>query len=360
MELYTPGHGFFMDSLIMYGIISDLPSDVKYHVSGSAGLFEIEVEDIGIRDISNFIAGKIDQYKEHIVRSLVEELKLIQKGSQRKLEIFLRKYSDPNTLAQDLEQAYTSPGHAQNEGRLHGGQHVWLPLYPHIGKYFTGEYKYQAKNYSVCPLCITLAVVGFSRATIRIPYNSKRLVVLLSFEGKVSRELLAKMLTYLESEDFRQAINKLYPIINKIPLNTFAYMLLAKLAREVVIHLYESKATWTVLSTTFDITKGQVVQIRGYEEISIDKYLSSLAFLIQIDEKYKYGLKPLEKLRMITDDLVKSEEPAAIEALYRFLNTRSSSDLYMAIRQMDKVISKIGGVIGKGFCRELVWLTQLT
>jgi hypothetical protein len=168
------------------------------------------------------------------------------------------------------------------------------------------------------------------------------------------------MLTYLESEGFRQAINKLYPIINKIPLNTFAYMLLAKLAREVVIYFYESKATWTILSKTFDITKGQVVQIRGYEEISIDKYLSSLACLIQIDEKYKYGLNPLEKLRMITDVLVRSEEPAAIEALYRFLNTRSSSDLYMAIRQIDKVTSKIGGVVGKGFCRELAWLTQLT
>ena len=63
---------------------------------------------------------------------------------------------------------------------------------------------------------------------------------------------------------------------------------------------------------------------------------------------------------MITDDLIRSEEPAAIEALYRFLNTRSSSDLYMAIRQIDKVTSKIGGVVGKGFCRELAWLTQLT
>jgi len=360
MKLYTPGHGFFMDSLIMYGIISNLPSDVKYHVSSSAGLFEIEVEDRDIHDISNFIASKIDQYREDIVRLLVDKSKLVQKGSQRRLEIFLRKYSDPNTVTQDLKQAYTSPGHAQNEGRLHKGQHVWLPLYPHIGKYFTGEYRYQAKNYSVCPLCITLAAVGFSRSTILIPYNSKRLAILLSFEGKVSGKLLAEMLPYLKSEDFRQATNKLYPIINKIPLNTFVYMFLAKLSREVIMYLYESKATWTILSITFDITKGQVVQIRGYEEISIDKYLSSLACLIQINEKYKYGLNPLEKLRMITDDLIRSEEPAAIEALYRFLNTRSSSDLYMAIRQIDKVTSKIGGVVGKGFCRELAWLTQLT
>jgi len=359
MKLYTPGHGFFMDSLIMYGIVSCLPSDIKYRVFGNAGLFEIEVKNKDIHDISNLIAGDIDQYRENIMSLLIERTKLIQRGSQRRLEIFLRRYSDPDTVAQDLGQACASPGHAQNEGRLYEGQHVWLPLYPHIGKYFTGEYKYQAKNYGVCPLCITLAVAGFSKAAILVPYNPPKnasLVVVLSFEGEVSGEVLRNMLTYIRSGDFRDAISKLRPIINDIPSNIFIYMLLAKWTREAIIYLYESRATWTAFSTTFEIVKGQVAQVRGYEEVSIDKYLSSLALLIQIDEKHKYDLKPLEKLQIITDYLVKSGEPTAIEALYKFLNTRLPSDLYRAVRQIDRV----GGIIGKGFCRELAWLTQLT
>jgi hypothetical protein len=177
----------------------------------------------------------------------------------------------------------------------------------------------------------------------------------LSFEGEVSGEVLTRMLRYLGSEDFHQANSKLRPIIDKIPSNIFIYMLLTRLTKEAIMYLYESKAAWTAFSITFEIVKGQVVQVRGYEEVSIDKYLSSLSCLIQIDEKYKYDLNPLEKLQIITDDLVKSGEPTAIEALYRFLNTRLPSDLYRAIRQIDKV----GGVIGKGFCRELAWLTQL-
>jgi hypothetical protein len=81
-----------------------------------------------------------------------------------------------------------------------------------------------------------------------------------------------------------------------------------------------------------------------------------LACLIQIDEKHKYNFNPLEKLPVITEYLVKSREPAAIEALYRFLNTKLPSDLYRAIRQIDRV----GGIFGKCFCEELAWLTQLT
>jgi hypothetical protein len=118
MKLYTPGHGFFMDSLIMYGIISCLPSNVKYHVSGSAGLFEIEIEDEDIYDISNLLASYIDQHREYMIGLLIGQSKLVQKSSQKRLETFLMKYSDPNIVAQDLEQAYTSRGHAQKRGKI--------------------------------------------------------------------------------------------------------------------------------------------------------------------------------------------------------------------------------------------------
>jgi hypothetical protein len=338
MKLFTPGHGFFMDSLIMYGLVSSLPPHVKYYVSGNAGLFEIGIENRDICDVANFLAGYINQHKESIINLLVGKLKLIQKGSQKRLESYLNNYSDSGILAKDLEKTYIFPGHAQKEGRRQKGQHVWLPLYPQIGKYFTGEYKYSPSNYGVCPLCITLATIGFFRGAIKIPYNPPKnasLVVLLSFEGEVSGKEFTNMLSHLGGDDFLQNIKKLCLIMDKIPLNTFIYVLLANLAQEAILYLYESKAAWTSISTTFDIMKGQVAQIRGYEEISIDN--------------------TLKKLQNITENLVKSGEPAAIEALYRFMNTRSPLDLYVAIRQ----ITKATGAVGKSFCEELAWLTQL-
>jgi hypothetical protein len=356
MKLFTPGHGFFMDSLIMYGLVSSLPSHVEYYVSGNAGLFEIEIESRDVHDVANFLASYIERHKESIIDLLVGRLKLIQKGSQKRLESYLSNYSNSGVFAKDLEKTYMSPGHAQKEGRRQKGQHVWLPLYPHIGKYFTGEYKYSPSNYGVCPLCIALATIGFYRGTIKIPYNPPKnasLVVLLSFEGEVSGKEFTNILSHLESEAFDQNIKKLRLIMDKIPLNTFIYVLLANLAKEAILYLYESKAAWTSLSTTFNIVKGQVAQIRGYEEIFIDKYLSSLVYLTQIDEKYK--INSLKKLQIVTENLIKSGEPAAIEALYRFMNTRSPSDLYMTIRQ----ITKATGVVGRSFCEELAWLTQL-
>jgi hypothetical protein len=179
---------------------------------------------------------------------------------------------------------------------------------------------------------------------------------MFSFEGEVSGETLRRMLTYIKSEYFRQVTSKLRPIINDIPSNIVICILLAGWTAETILYLNESRATWTAFSTTFEIARGQVAQVRGYEEASIDRYLSSLAYLIQIDKKHKYNLNPVEKLQVITDYLVKNGEPTAIETLYRFLNTRLPSDLYKAIRQIDRV----GGIVGKGFCRELAWLTRLT
>jgi len=357
LKLFTPGHGAFMDSLIMYGLVSSLPSDTKYRVSSTAGFFEIEIENKTPQEVASAIAGNINAYSEEVARHLINNLKVIQKGSQGRLKSYLDDHRNPKTVMESLKRAYMSPGHAQYEGRYRKGQHVWLPFYPHIGKYFTREYEYSPTNYGVCPTCITLAALGFYKATIPIrfppPKNTSH-VVLLSFEGEVSGETLASMLSFIKGDAFDGIIRELRPIVENLPLTTLTYFLLANFTSPLIHMFHGSKALWIALSTTFDVVKGQVVQIRGYEEISIDRYLSSLFHLTQIDGKYNIG--SLEKLALITKKLMRKGEVAALESLYRFLNTRSYIDLYVSIRQIVKVLEE---GLGKTFCEELACLTQL-
>ncbi|MCX8171843.1 MAG: hypothetical protein N3E47_07815, partial [Candidatus Bathyarchaeota archaeon] len=260
-------------------------------------------------------------------------------------------------VAENIERAYGSPGHARYEGRGRRGQHLWLPFYPHIGKYFTGEYEYSPVNYGVCPTCITLAALGFYRAAVPIRFMPPRNAlnaVLFSFEGEVSGETLANILSLIRSDEFNGLISRIRSKVENIPLSTLIYVLITCFTGSVLRRIYESKAMWAALSITFDIVKGQVVQIRGYEEFSIDRYISSLVYLLQVDEKHNIG--PLDRLIGITRRLMEKDEAAAVEALYRFLNTRSHMDLYLAIRRIVKVL---GEGPGKVFCEELACLTQM-
>ena len=113
----------------------------------------------------------------------------------------------------------------------------------------------------------------------------------------------------------------------------------------------------------------------------VDRYLSSLVHLMLLDEERskKTGeppVDPLERLRKLTERLLREEEPAAvealykqvreqraprlrhgvaIEALYRFLNTRAPSDLYTASRQVFKALKE---GLGREFCKVLACLIR--
>ncbi len=361
LKLYTPGHGVFMDSLIMYGLASSLPVDVKYRVEGVAGSFEVSIEDLELSQLAEYLSYAVKEKKERVVDYISRRLLLVQKSSVKRLNECLESLEDPGKAAQNLE-AYLLPSHAKDEGRWSRGgrQHAWLPFYPHAGKYFTGEYQFEARNYGVCSTCITLAALGFLEAVLPIlspPPDFSVHVVLLTFEGSLDGELIGDMLEYIHSPEFVQGTLErwwLREAARLLPLNTFTYILLTAFTGDFLRSLSRSKALWTAISTTFNIVRG-VAQIRGYEEISIDGYLSSLARLVQVDEDLKAGVDPLEKLRITTERLVREGEPVAVEALYKFLNTRSPSDLYTAVRQ---VVKALGESFGKSFCEELVWLAR--
>jgi len=356
LKIYTPGHGLFLDTLIMYGFSSILQEgDFRYNVTGTAQMFEINVEDASLMDIAKVTKGLCEKSKESIIELLVNRLRLVQRQSLRRMEYFLEKMINMNVIKQ-LLRSYSSPGHALGEGReATRKQHVWLPLFPHIGKYFTGEYKYRAKNYGICPSCLVLASLGFYKAALHItpPLNRNNIyVVLLSFEGHVSGEILNRLIALKSDIIIKPSLRRATSIL---PLSVFIRTLLAYLSPDLLKNLYEAKASWTALSVMFNIIKGGVVQIRGYEEMTLNTFLSSLVRLMEIDEKRERKVNPIEKLTSLTEDLIRKGDTTAIESLYDFLVTRTSLDLYTASRQITKTLEE---GFGKQFCEELAWLIK--
>lgn len=348
----------------MYGLACALREQhLKYDVSGFAQAFEVDVDVADISDVASAIAYTMFKYKEDINKKLSNELRLIQRDSSRKLTTYLNSMTDEKEVLRYLS-GYLAPGHARNEGRwASGGQHVWLPFYPHIGKYFTKEFKYESRNYGVCQLCIALAALGFYRAAVSVtskqPIPTTHVIV-LSFEGRVTGDVLNQIVDWVGGSAFNEKASLVREAAQSLPLGVFIQVVLACLTPDLLIRLHEAKALWRVSSATFEVVKGGVVQVRGYEDMVVDRYLSSLVHLMLLDEERskKTGgppVNPLKRLHELTERLLGKEEPVAIEALYRFLNTRAPSDLYTVSRQVFKALEK---GLGKEFCEALACLVR--
>ena len=362
LTLYTPGHGFFMDTLIMYGLISPFleRSDIDFEVHGVGGFFEIQVANLSLDEYAELLSNEINDQETGITNLLLNELRLVQRQSEKRLVENLKRLSRFKE-ARGILESYLTPGHSESEGRRTGGQHTWLPLYPHLGKYSPGSFRYAPKNYVTCPACIALASLGFKTASIAIrglKSRNKIQTILLTFEGKLPGEILKRMLLYVSSE-FNENIRvdkRVRRAADILPLTTFTNLLLTYLTSDLIVQLYEAEASFIIQSLTFEIIRGGVVQIRGYGELPVDKYLSSLAQLIMLDKEFGVSEGSLKKLRSISEELIRKEEATALEALYSFLNTRSPLDLYKASRQIVKSLEK---GFGKLFCQELAFLIQV-
>jgi len=362
LTLYTPGHGLFMDTLIMYGLISPFlrKTDIDFEVRGTGGFFEIRIEDLSLDEYASLLAGEVQNSREEIKKLLLNELRLVQKQSEKKLVKNLDHLTEFEKASNALK-SYLTPGHAESEGRRAGGQHTWLPLYPHLGKYSPGSFRYHPRNYVTCPTCIALASLGFKTASITIrglKSRNKIQALLLTFEGELFGDNLRDLLVYINSNEFRNVQNdkRVRRAADLLPLTTFTNLLLTYFTSDIVAQLHKAEASFIVQSLTFEIIRGGVTQIRGYEELFIDRYLSSLAQLSMLDRELKMIDGSFKKLRSLSEELIRKEETAALEALYSFLNTRNPYDLYKASRQIVKSLEK---GFGKQFCQELALLISV-
>ncbi|MBO3842955.1 MAG: hypothetical protein FGF48_11175, partial [Candidatus Brockarchaeota archaeon] len=215
IELYTPGHGLFPDTLIMYGLVSPLRThtNIEFEVLGCGTFFHILIKDIDLKWYSELLSKEIDDNKEDIRNLLIDNLRLIQEKSEGKLIECFETFKDEKEIFRHLNK-YLKTGHAKEEGRYpkeEGCFTAWLPLYPQSGKYATRLFRYDpGRAYKMCPFCISLATLGFARSVITIkgldPRERKINSILLTFEGEVRGDIIRKLLTYIDSEAYNREV----------------------------------------------------------------------------------------------------------------------------------------------------------
>ncbi|MCS7385437.1 MAG: hypothetical protein NDF55_01670 [archaeon GB-1867-005] len=344
-KIFTPGHGLFMDTLIMYGLFEAISSsNLSCELEGLGGLFCLSVNaDIDV--IGEALANAAWKRIEETLDLLINRARVVMKSSKRGLEGALKSICDKSTCINYLERLL-KPGHADREGRGSKGTTVWLPLSPYLGKYLTGEYKYLARRYAACPQCIAAAALGASSMMIPVTFRRRTNMILLTFDGEILCETMNVVRKFIHGPEMDQAKNELSRHIEDLPLSTFTNLIITLFSGDVVVALADSNASWRALSTTFEIVK--VPQIRGYEEISIDPVIDALKRIYVEGE-----VGTFDALQIIVRRLARLKDIASLDALFRYLFTRRINDLYMFARLASGTLDR---GLGVNLCKELVKL----
>lgn len=345
LRLFTPGHGAFMDSLIMYAISSALnKEDVSYAARGMTNYYIIEAEATP-QALANSLVSELQIYREEIENFFTSSTRLFQSSQMRKLDkIFKEGFKDTVAYLNELKE----PGHTirANEGRGGKGYTTWLPLNPTLGKYLRTPFKFQPEPYNACPSCISLAILGFRKAIVplrmRTMKGGRRVnitnSILISFNGEVDGLLLRRL-----EESIGPIIDELKGrIYGEISLLSSLMTVIGMMKGTLIEDVAHAEASWRALAVTFEVAR--VAQIRGYSEIIIDSLFDALAKLSSAGR--------LNQLSWIIEKCVRSGDEAPIDALWRFVISRGPHDLYDFIR----LASRLEINIGASLCKELAKL----
>lgn len=330
LVLYTPGHGLFMDTLIMYAIASSLRGQkVGYTVKGHGGSYVIEAET-ELEALAKNLVREAHERREGVVNLLTERTRTVQRASRAKLARALDRLCDEEDVVNYLCEL-EKPAHAVSEGRGKGGFPVWLPINPSLGKYLTAPFKYRAKSYATCPFCVGLSALGFHVAGIplrvRVGRGGKLVnitnVVLLAFDGDVDNEPLNVLLEFLSSDNTAGAYERLSRRVKDVSAIPLTIAALAHMKGNVADVIAHTDASWKALSVVFEVVR--ITEIRGYNEVVIDPLFDVLAKLYKVGRLDSFQ-------RLIRELLVHNDANSSLDALWRFILCKRGADLYKFVR----------------------------
>lgn len=321
MKIYTPGHGIYPDTLIMYSICNaalKARKPVLLEVKGAGYYYEIEVKDL--EELARSIANDISKEEENILKKVGY---FTQPQEERKLRnslVYLSHYKDCLQFLKEL----SAEGHAGDEGRRGGEATSPVAFTPFAGKYFTGQFNYPAKPYKLCNGCLGLLTYGFFKGTISTSQlRSKDRVIFIiftiAFEGYMDKDQIREVLGLYEHEDsVRREIAK---YLDLVPLRVLIQILISRLGRDIVRSMDEADASWRGIGVKFEKEKGRAaMEIRGLCELIVDPILNALS-TIESDD--------YESFLRLVDEL---EDPTALAYLYEYLFKRNMDLLAKASR----------------------------
>lgn len=358
VKIYTPGHGHYTDTLIAYGVSAALLEyNIGFNIEGVERIYIIDA-DAELEEIALAISKYTLSIKDNAIVQLIDNLRLIQKQTRRKLMLALDKLANVDECAKYLKSLQT-PGHAERlgEGRGAKGVILWLPLSPFAGKFFTGSFKYGALAYKVCLSCAGLASLGLLSMFMPIRLRGRVYVTTLAFTGMVDDETLSVLKDYLGEERFLDQYKIISGAAENMPLRVLPFTILSILSGYAISKLDEAEASWKAYTITFDVRRA--TQIRGFSELNIDNILSSLNILAKHTA--------LDQLSTLVVGIAKGLrrgiiDPYILKSLMKYLGTRNIYDLYEFSRiakiSFEGELGKITGRRGLGIdlCRKLALL----
>jgi len=411
LVINTPGHHFYTDTLIAYGLSYPLTRAVTMperdlEVVGRGSSYTIIVRGLTLSEAAEAVARFVEEKKTELERELAvtskKEVTTYADGrigllSKKDVSEYIKALLSEDELEKFLD-SLRSESHALGEGRVKVGKGLKsklrfplvtmiLPFMPAAGKYLTQDltttHRYEDEPYKVCVYCAAFAALGLYRGALTSRWGKWALVVTVGFEGSADGRVLqytqdliseeASLLANLSrSAKFAEIWERL-PLslelgmsLEALPARTLIQALVCLFADAAIRGLAEANASWRALSVKFDATrvKSKSLQIRGYDEIVLDPVISALADLLEKGIVDDFRNKVRSLLRAARSRGPESGDAVtALESLFAYFQTRRLSDLYSFVRSFEAVMerssktAKYKPSLTKRLCQALVTLS---
>ena len=358
MFLYTPGHGAFLDGLIMYSIVGSLIEYLTYkgvtdealehmRIKYTGNEYIINLNDLDVNIIVESIVYTLRKYEDDIVGKLIDQTNVIQKQSRGKLISTLSILTKADLLRTYIIDL-SKPLHMlrANEGRLAKPktklklEMAWLALMPSAGKFYLRDYGAEIREYKICLICKGLSLLGLYLMGLIGSMVGDSLEIIPIFDGEVKASTL-KLYRRIVGEKFSDLYSKISKSIDVLPDSLTPRITLLSLSTmpqgsSLLREMKEANASWHMVAVR--LTKG-ATQLRGFEELNIDPLINTLTSLLRdivlkLSEIVDEAINRLRAKKAGAKNI--RVDADTIDLLFKFLEYRESSLLYKAIREIYK------------------------
>ena len=351
VELYTPGHGLYTDTLILYGltlplceVLGQQEGEIQAELIRAwsvGGFYRLEVRVADHGELADLIASYATDVEDRMVEGLTRgPLGFFTEGD---VGVFTQALADTGGLADYLRRLST-PGHAERAGEGREGRGRWktvkLPLMPMAGKYLhrdlTEVSRYPQAQYKACGYCCALAALGLLEASFPIPGRGRewnRVITILAFDGFTDARYFDLLAAY-HIKDWKEFYHKLLNVgarrratgaAAQLPLRVLMKLVVALFSPSLVRAMTVAQARWRVLGTNL-AGRPKAPQVRGYQELEITALVHGL------DTLYERGFMAFSELFPLARTLIEAGEVDALESFLDFVASRSLGDLYLFAR----------------------------
>ena len=350
MELWTPGHNFITDSLIMWGLISILDTDCKGKVIGTGGRYRIILEgdckleerliDMLKDKVTTETKGKRTRYVLQDDRFSASVDFNTRDGSAESVAKVVEELKEGSIKLKDV----FSFNHIENfdEGRLGRAKNLkslYVPFSGVYGKFLTTDFKYEDRPYKVCYYCITLSYLGFTNSVSVVKRKTERLYFILGFEGEASIDGLRSLLNPIWYKEGEKSLSRALSFRSKkeAALSPLSLSLIYLTKVDVTRRQILSSASWLMGIIGYDV--GSLKRVTKF-------HLVELASIIDLIDKLTYIYPSFGRLvdELLDPVAIENDSDLVLNQISELSFNRSLDTVYSAIRNFRVLLKRLESI----------------